>query len=316
MAKEKICGIYCIENLIDGKKYVGQSIDIYVRWVAHKWKLNNSCHNNLHLLRAWEKYGEDNFVFVILEQCERYELNQKEIYWIQKLNTHKYGYNLTDGGSGCLGRVYTEQQIKDKCYAILQLDLNGNLLNKWDRASDAADALNICCRSIHGAAGQNKKHKTAGGFIWVYEKDYGNFSINSRKDLKESAVKQYRLDWTYVRTYKSMILAEKDGYSVSSISAVCRGVWKQAYGYIWVYDEVDVDSYIPWYNDHFNIKYVGQYDLQDNLIKIWNCAEDTKIDGFSPAMVRANIRQKYKTHLGYVFKELSWRNYELLKGEK
>lgn len=315
MAREKICGIYCIENLVNGKKYIGQSIDIYARWLAHKWKLNNSCHNNLHLMKAWKKYGEGNFAFTIIEECNRHELDKKEVSWIKTLQTRQNGYNLTDGGGGCLGRLYTEQQIKDKCYAILQLDPNGNFVNKWDRSSDAAEALNICCRSIQSAAGPDKKRKTAGGFIWVYEKDYGDFSIKNHKDSKKSPVRQYRLDWTYVRSYESIALAGEEGYHVSRISAVCRGLCKQAYGYIWVYDDIDIDSYIVWYNDYFDIKYIGQYDLQGSLIKIWNCAEDTRIDGFSPVMVRANIRGKYKTHFGYIFKEISWRYYELLQGE-
>ncbi len=38
---EKVCGIYCIENKVNGKKYVGQSIDIYKRWKQHRNELNN-----------------------------------------------------------------------------------------------------------------------------------------------------------------------------------------------------------------------------------------------------------------------------------
>ena len=218
---------------------------------------NNDKHNNTYLLQAWNKYGENNFIFTIIERCSKNELNQKEIYWIDKLDSHKSGYNLTDGGDGCLGRIYTEQQIKDKCYPILQLDLNGNFIERWDRAQDASDALNICCRAIQGAAGPNVKHKTAGGFIWVYEKDYVDFVITDRIDSKKSAVKQYSRTWDYIRSYDSMSLAEKDGYSTSNISAVCRGISKQAYGYIWVYDSVNIESYIPWYNDHFDITYIG-----------------------------------------------------------
>ena len=36
MAREKICGIYKIENLVNGKVYIGQSVDIYKRWIEHK----------------------------------------------------------------------------------------------------------------------------------------------------------------------------------------------------------------------------------------------------------------------------------------
>ena len=49
MAKEKICGIYCIENLINGKKYIGQSKNIYHRWDSHKSSLNNRHHFNNYL---------------------------------------------------------------------------------------------------------------------------------------------------------------------------------------------------------------------------------------------------------------------------
>lgn len=312
MAKEKICGIYCIENLVNGKRYIGQSVDIYARWAAHRWKLNNKQHNNLHLTQAWQKYGESNFIFKIVERCDRSKLNEREVYWISKFQTYTFGYNLTTGGSGCLGRVYTESQILDKCYAIFQLDLNGNIIEKWNRASDAADALNICCRSIQSVAGPGDEHKTAGGFIWVYEKDYADFNIKQIKDLKASSVNQYSLDWKYIRSYSSMALAEKDGYGAAGISAVCRGQYRQAYGYIWTYADIacDIDVYIEWYNDHFDVNYIGQYDTIGNLIKIWSCAEDTKMDGFSPTQVRANIRGKYKKHKGYIFKNITWKEYQ------
>ena len=55
MAKEKICGIYCIENLINRKKYIGQSIDIYNRWYHHKHELNNNSHYNRWITNYLDK---------------------------------------------------------------------------------------------------------------------------------------------------------------------------------------------------------------------------------------------------------------------
>ena len=55
--------------------------------------------------RALHKYGEENFVWVVLEECDsREQLDEREIYWIKTLNTKApNGYNLTDGGEGVLG---------------------------------------------------------------------------------------------------------------------------------------------------------------------------------------------------------------------
>ena len=66
MAKEKICGIYCIENILNHKKYIGQSIDINNRWYTHKSKLNTNKHHSKYLQRSWNKYGEYFFDFYII----------------------------------------------------------------------------------------------------------------------------------------------------------------------------------------------------------------------------------------------------------
>ena len=50
---------------------------------------------------AIKKYGLENFSKIILEECfNKTELNEKEIFWIDKLKTIENGYNLTEGGTG------------------------------------------------------------------------------------------------------------------------------------------------------------------------------------------------------------------------
>ena len=95
-----ICGIYCIENIDTHKKYIGQSKNIYKRWIDHKWALNSNVHDNDYLQKAWNKYGEDNFIFTIVEKCHIDELDDREIYYINIFKTHErqYGYNLRGGG--------------------------------------------------------------------------------------------------------------------------------------------------------------------------------------------------------------------------
>lgn len=93
-------GIYKIENKINGKCYIGQSIDIYRRWRSHKNTIGQS---QYPLYLAMQKYGLDSFIFTVLEECSIEHLDEREIFYIEKFNSYYNGYNQTLGGSshGC-----------------------------------------------------------------------------------------------------------------------------------------------------------------------------------------------------------------------
>lgn len=106
----KKSAIYCIENLVNGKKYIGKTNYVKKRLGNHKRKLRNNNHLNQYLQNSWNKYGENNFRFYIIEYCETERLFEKEIYYIKHLNTKApEGYNLTDGGEGMLGYEQSEE---------------------------------------------------------------------------------------------------------------------------------------------------------------------------------------------------------------
>ena len=119
-------GIYKIENKINKKIYVGQSINIEKRWKEHKYLLTINKHHNKHLQNAWNKYQEKNFVFSIIEECNQNFLNDREQYWINKLNSYNDGYNLDKGGDGILGYkkgiyrvIKKENQRGDQRYQLI-----------------------------------------------------------------------------------------------------------------------------------------------------------------------------------------------------
>jgi group I intron endonuclease len=89
----KIAGIYKIVNKINGKYYVGSSKDIcgfpHGRWYQHKIHLRNNLHYNNHLQAAWNKYGEQNFDFVIIEILPSISLLEKEQYYLNISGTDK-----------------------------------------------------------------------------------------------------------------------------------------------------------------------------------------------------------------------------------
>jgi len=106
------CGIYYIENIINNKKYIGKSVCIEKRWVIHKRKLLSQTHFNNHLLKAWNKYGENNFEFHILEECSEDKLSEKELFYINHFNTTINGYNITKGGKGFYSEHLESSKIK------------------------------------------------------------------------------------------------------------------------------------------------------------------------------------------------------------
>lgn len=106
----KICGIYCILNTVNGKLYVGQSHNILKRW---KTEVSGHRINN-HLRAAFEKYGIEKFKFFILEECKSDELSNREKFYISlyKSFDRDFGYNKTLGGEGSVGYVPTEETRK------------------------------------------------------------------------------------------------------------------------------------------------------------------------------------------------------------
>ena len=111
---KKYIGIYCIENLINNKKYFGQSVDLKDRLRGHKSKLKHNKHKNRHLQFAVNKYGIDNFKFYIIEECSIGCLDERERYYISlyKSNNDEFGYNVEPGGSRELKTLSNETKSK------------------------------------------------------------------------------------------------------------------------------------------------------------------------------------------------------------
>lgn len=96
-----VCGIYKITNKVDGKIYIGQSVDVGERWKQH---LKRGCGAEVgtisgsKLYSAMMEHGLWNFKFELLQECKKDELSKYEKYWINYFNSVEYGYNMKAGG--------------------------------------------------------------------------------------------------------------------------------------------------------------------------------------------------------------------------
>lgn len=103
--------IYKITNTLNGKFYIGQTIQSLIkRFNGHKTdaRVNNKTNQSLH--NAIRKYGFENFICEEIENCPVELLDEREIYWIDKLNAtdKNIGYNLDKGGRNS-NRIFTEE---------------------------------------------------------------------------------------------------------------------------------------------------------------------------------------------------------------
>ena len=102
-------GIYKIKNLINNKVYIGSSVDIDKRWKLHKDSLIQNKHHSILLQRSFNKHGKDNFIYDIIEECEKEILIEREQYWIDTLDSYNNGYNILPKAGSCLGNKVSDE---------------------------------------------------------------------------------------------------------------------------------------------------------------------------------------------------------------
>jgi len=102
-------GIYAFRNKENGKVYVGQSKKVLTRKKQHE---RGDTNNSRRFHNAMNKHGADGFEFQVLEYCSSDQMDEREVYWINQLNSlYPSGYNLTSGG-GAFQKHHDETKKK------------------------------------------------------------------------------------------------------------------------------------------------------------------------------------------------------------
>lgn len=151
-------GIYMIRNKCNDNKYIGQAQDIHVRILSHKAELNGNYHHNKHLQNAWNKYGPDNFEFIIIEECPLDKLNEREMFWIDYYGDGKLNklYNVTAGGEGLknitlevrkkLSDAKKGRKLSDETRYKMSLAKKGKKRRKWTEEEKKAFSAKVMGR--------------------------------------------------------------------------------------------------------------------------------------------------------------------------
>ena len=282
-----MCGIYKIENLINGKIYIGKSIDINYRLSNHKSESFNPQSNayDTAIHRAIRKYGLDNFSFEVIEECNRSNLSEREKYWIDYYNTFKNGYNMTLGGEGrsmvdelqiyelwdsglsiaeisestghtkytiiLILKEYSaynnkesykrgrENTVKKTGKTVLQYDLLGNYVNKYNSTAEASKNTGINRFNIIGNLRGDQL--SAGGYQWIYDGEEPPMCYNAQSTNRQREIAQFDLYGNYIKTFSSAIDAAKAvGLKQSTaIIRCCKNKQETSAGFKWkYYDEI------------------------------------------------------------------------------
>jgi group I intron endonuclease len=107
-------GVYQILNIKDNKRYIGSAANIFKRFREHKCALRRNLHYSKYLQRAWNKYGENQFTFSILLECEKEMLisNEQKMMNLYDSTNVKKGYNLRILACNNLGIKWSEESKK------------------------------------------------------------------------------------------------------------------------------------------------------------------------------------------------------------
>lgn len=205
--------IYCITNKINGKRYIGQT----VRTLEERFG-EHARNKNSYLGSTIRKYGRENFTAEIIDSSLLIDdLNEKEIYWTQKLNTKiPHGYNLVDGGDNTMGYNHTLE-------ARMKMSMTKKELGNMEGVKN----------HFYGKRHTEETRKKMSD-AWKNGKRV--MTPELKKRLRESQYTRKVLNVTTGEIFNS-IKEASETYDIKAthITRVCRGRRKTTGGYKWSY---------------------------------------------------------------------------------
>ena len=300
--------IYLITNNINKKQYVGQTVQkLTARFTKHKSATT-------YLGNSIRKYGEENFSIEAIDMANsKEELDEKEKYWIAKLNTRApNGMNLTDGGEGVLGREVSLEERKhlSKMWSGSKSPrakkvVNLNTGKIYHSIIDASKDVGISKQGI----GQSclKESVTAAKCYWAYHTEGMDIGEELKKRNPYLGVMIIELNTRKV--YKDIYEASAEtGTSPYKIKKICNKEAVQDRGNVWRFFDDKIkytdDVVEEMLNERVHIQKKPVINL-DTLEIFESIAEVGKKYNVSGSSISLACKGKQKTSIGY-----RWAFYE------
>jgi group I intron endonuclease len=229
---EKLCGIYKIENLINGDMYIGQSINLIRRKTKHFSELRNKKHRNKHLERAFHKYGEENFEFKILLYCEPEELTYYEQSLVDLWNPE---YNICrECVTNSLGLKHTEEELLK-----MSIGNKGKTVSEESRKKMSEARIGKFCGDKNHRFGipvsEETKQKISKSLMGMKASEEtkakmskAHLSIDNGRRIKKEIIQEIRNLLDKKMTIKE--IAKITGVGLCTVKKVKRGGYKNIYG--------------------------------------------------------------------------------------
>lgn len=241
--KDKIVGIYCILNKINGKVYIGKSKDVHARLWSHKNLLKkDTCDKNCNrfLYNSVKKYGLDNFEFKILERHSEYcplYLCERELYFMVVFNSlnQKFGYNLRSDYD--LKHV-VHNETKKLLSVVNSGENNPNYGNYWSNEQKQKMSKIAKNRHSSGVYGDDWKQKLSLSSKEIWSDLEKRAKMAKKVSESASRYRFYQYDKVtneLVRVWESIseIQEAHPEYHIIAIYGVCSGTKKSYRGFIW-----------------------------------------------------------------------------------
>lgn len=283
-------GIYKITNP-KNKIYIGQSTNIEKRFKDDYRNLK--CKGQTKLYNSLKKYGYDNHIFEIIQECGINELDNLEFKYKKEI-IESYGWKnvlflmLIDGKGGNKNQTTKSKMSLSSTKInnnIIAYNLKGELIGKFNSASEAKQILFPDIKESTGgilSSCRNGRQKTHRGYIFQFQNNNNIQNIlnnlNNNIKIKQKKILQYKLDGTFIREYDNSYQVEKHykeqniRMNSTDIRACCNKKQKTAFGYKWEYGSNLVENNISISQEKLEVR-KKEYEIckqeyeKDNLIK-------------------------------------------------